>query len=76
MSILYSTPTCVVNTIVPVGIAQVGCVIDATVGTAGGAGTALIVTVAAAGVEQVLSAILRTRKLYVPGTNPEKVSVA
>jgi hypothetical protein len=35
---------------------------DATVGTVGG-DDALIVTVDAAGVEQVLSAILRTRKV-------------
>jgi hypothetical protein len=32
---LYSTPACVVKTIVPVGTAQVGCVVDATVGVAG-----------------------------------------
>ena len=37
--------------------------VDATIGTAGGDGTVLIVTVEAAGVEHVLSAILRTRKV-------------
>jgi hypothetical protein len=42
---------------------QVGCVTDATVGTAGGDGDELIVTVEEAGVEQVLSAMLRTRKV-------------
>jgi hypothetical protein len=71
---LYCTPACTVNTIVPVGTAQVGCVTDATVGTAGGDG-ALISTVDAAGVEHVLSAILLTRKVYVPGVNPGKVAV-
>jgi hypothetical protein len=71
---LYCTPACTVNTIVPVGTAQVGWVTDATVGTAGGDG-ALIVTVAAAGVEHVLSDMLRTRKVYIPGVNPAKVAV-
>jgi hypothetical protein len=60
---LYSTPACAVNTIVPVGTAHVGCVVLATVGAVGGVGTALIVTVAPAGVEQVLSAILLTRNV-------------
>jgi hypothetical protein len=60
---LYSIPDCVVNTIVPVGTAQVGCVVLATVGTAGAVGTALIVTVAAAAVEHVLSAVLLTLKV-------------
>jgi len=60
---LYSTTLCVVKIIVPVGTAHVGCVVLATVGTAGADGTAFIVTVAAAGVEQVLSAMLRTLKL-------------
>ena len=46
--------------IVPVGTAHVGCTVLATVGTAGAVGTALIVTVEAATVEQVLSAILLT----------------
>ena len=73
---LYSTPLCVVKTIVPVGTAHVGCVVLATVGTAGALGTAFIVTVAAAGVEQVLSAMLRTRKLYVPENTPAKVALA
>jgi len=60
---LYSTPLCVVKIMVPVGIAHVGCVVLATVGTAGALGTELMVTVAAAGVEQVISAMLRTLKL-------------
>ena len=72
--ILYSTPTWVVKTIVPVRTAQVGCIVDATVGTAGGAG-ATIVTVDDAGVKQVLSSILRTTKLYIPGATPENVSL-
>ena len=59
--------------IVPVGTAHVGCTVLATVGTEGAVGTALIVTVEAAGVEQVLSAILLTLKLYVPGAKPAKL---
>ena len=59
--------------IVPVGTAHVGCTVLATVGIAGAVGTALIVTVEAAGVEQVLSAILLTLKLYVPGAKPAKL---
>ena len=43
--------------------------------TIGGLGTAFIVTVAAAGVEQVLSAMLRTLKVYVFGLNPLNVVV-
>ena len=62
--------------IVPVGTAQVGWVVLATVGTAGAVGTALIVTVEAAGVEQVLSEILLTLNVYVPGTKPAKVAPA
>jgi len=76
LSILYSTPLCVVKIIIPVGIAHVGCVVLETVGTAGALGTAFIVTVAAAGVEQVLSAMLRTLKLYVPENSPAKVVLA
>ena len=49
--------------IVPVGTAQVGCTVLATVGTAGAVGTALIVTVDAATVEQVLSVMLLTVKV-------------
>ena len=65
-----------VNTIVPVGTAQVGCVVLATVGTVGAVGTAFIVTVEAAGVEQVLSVVLRTSKVYVPAANDAKVALA
>ena len=57
---LYSTPACVLKTIVPVGAAQVGCVVEETVGVVGGVGAALIVTVEAALVIQVLSAMLLT----------------
>ena len=60
---LYSTPACVLNTMVPVGTAQVGCVVDETVGTAGAEGAALMVTVDAALVAQVLSVVLRTLKV-------------
>ncbi len=51
------------NTIVPVGTAQVGCVILETVGTAGAEGTGFIVTVDVPVAEQVLSAVLRTVKV-------------
>ncbi len=57
---LYSTPACVVKTIVPVGTAQVGCVVLATVGTLGALGAAMIPTVEAAFVVHVLSVVLRT----------------
>ena len=73
---LYSTPDCVVKTIVPVGTLQVGCVVLATTGVAGALGTALIVTVAVPAVEQVVSVILRTRKVYVPGARPVNVGLA
>ena len=49
-----------VNTIVPVGVPQVGCVVELTVGVAGAEGTALMVTVEPALVIQVLSVVLRT----------------
>ena len=65
-----------VNTIVPVGTAQVGWVVLATVGAVGAVGTALIVTVEAAGVEQVVSIVLLTRKVYVPAANDAKVALA
>ena len=65
-----------VNTIVPVGTAQVGWVVLATVGAVGAVGTALIITVEAAGVEQVLSVVLRTSKVYVPTANDAKVALA
>ncbi len=45
---------------VPVGTAHVGCVVEAIVGVTGAEGTALIVTVEAALVAQVLSVVLRT----------------
>ncbi|MDZ7613049.1 MAG: hypothetical protein U5K51_04575 [Flavobacteriaceae bacterium] len=73
---LYSTPAWAVNTMVPLPTAQVGCVVLATVGTAGAVGTALIVTVEAATVEQVLSAILLTLKCRLPELNPAKVGTA
>jgi hypothetical protein len=70
---LYSTPLCVLKTIVPVDILQVGWTTDWTDGRAGGAGTALIVTVEAAVAVQVLSAVLLTDKVNVPGRSPAKV---
>ena len=48
---------------VPLGTAQVGCVVLATVGIAGALGTALIVTVLAASVLHVLSVVLLTVKV-------------
>ena len=52
------------NTIVPDGTAQVGCVVDETVGVVGAVGTALIVTVEAALVIHVLSVVLLTLKVF------------
>jgi hypothetical protein len=63
----------VLKTIVPDGTAQVGCVVEKTVGAVGAVGTALIVTVAAAAVVQVLSAVFFTLKVFIPEVNPEKV---
>ncbi len=57
---LYSTPTCVLKTIVPDGTAQVGWVTLAVVGATGAVGTAFIVTVEAAVAEHVLSAVFLT----------------
>ena len=64
-SILYSkvAPVGELTTIVPVGTAHVGCIVALATGAAGAPGTASIVTVDAAGVEQVLSAILLTVKV-------------
>ena len=61
-SILYSKPAPVgeLTTIVPVGTAHVGCTVTLATGAAGAVGTASIVTVETAAVEQVLSAILLT----------------
>ena len=64
-STLYSkpAPSGAVIVTVPVGTAHVGCVVVNAVGAAGGVGTAFIVTVLAAGVEQVVSVLLRTLKV-------------
>ncbi|WP_143032230.1 hypothetical protein [Tenacibaculum sp. MAR_2009_124] len=48
----------------------------ATVGTDGALGTASIVTVEAASLVHVLSVVLLTVKVYVPGATPVKVSLA
>jgi hypothetical protein len=63
--ILYSkvAPVGELTTIVPVGTAHVGCTVALATGAAGAPGTASIVTVEAAGVEQVLSAVLLTVKV-------------
>jgi hypothetical protein len=66
----------VLKTIVPDVTAQVGCVVERTVGTVGAVGTALIVTVAAALVVQVLSEVFLTLKVFTPELNPEKVAEA
>jgi hypothetical protein len=63
----------VVNTIVPDVIAQVGCVVEETVGTVGVVGIALIVTVEAALVAQVLSEVFLTLRVFTPDVKPEKV---
>ena len=47
-----------------------------TVGTAGAVGTALIVTVLAVFVIHVLSVVLRTLNVFMPGVSPLKVSDA
>ena len=62
------------NTIVPDGMAHVGCVVLNTVGTVGAVGTALIVTVEAALVIQVLSVVLLTLNVFTPEVNPLKVA--
>jgi hypothetical protein len=66
----------VVKTIVPDATAQVGCVVERTVGTVGAEGTALIVTVEAALDVQVLSAVLLTLNVFTPELNPLKVEDA
>jgi hypothetical protein len=63
----------VLKTIVPDGTAQVGWVVDETVGAVGGVGAALIVTVEAALVVQVLSEVFLTLNVFIPEVNPEKV---
>jgi hypothetical protein len=74
---LYNTPLCDLNLIVPVEIAQVGCIgVADKVGANGAMGTVLMVTVLAAAVTQVLSEVLRTFKVKVPGLSPEKVESA
>ena len=60
---LNSTPLWAVKSIVPDGVTQVGCVVVATVGTAGAEGTALMITVEAALVTQELSVVLLTVKV-------------
>jgi len=50
---LYSTPDWAPNTMVPVGVPHVGCIVLATAGTDGASGAVPIVTVDAASVIQV-----------------------
>ncbi len=71
---LYSTPDCVVKTIVPVGTAQVGCTVTLADGVLGALATAFMVTVTPV-VLQVLSAVERTLMVYVPAATPVKVSL-
>ncbi len=59
---LYSTPDCVVNTIVPVVTAHVGCTVTLPAGVLGADGTAFTVTLEPVAV-QVLSVVERTRKV-------------
>jgi hypothetical protein len=66
----------VVKTIVPDVTAQVGCVVERTVGIVGAVGTALIVTVEAALVIQVLSVVLLTLNVFTPEVTPLKVADA
>ncbi|MDZ7613051.1 MAG: hypothetical protein U5K51_04585 [Flavobacteriaceae bacterium] len=65
-SILYSrvAPVGELITIVPVGTAHVGCTVTLATAAAGADGTAFIVTVEAAAVEQVSSAMLLTVREY------------
>jgi hypothetical protein len=56
---LYSSPTTAVRVTVPVGIAQVGCTVEAITGVAGIVGVALIVAVAPGVATQLLSAVNR-----------------
>jgi hypothetical protein len=65
-----------VKTIVPDVTAQVGCVVERTVGVVGAEGAAFIVTVEAALVVQVLSVVLLTLKVFTPELNPLKVDEA
>jgi hypothetical protein len=66
----------VLKTIVPDVTAQVGCVVEKTVGAVGSVGTALIVTVAAALVVQVLSVVLLTLRVFTPDVRPANVADA
>jgi hypothetical protein len=61
------------KTIVPDVTAQVGCVVERTVGTVGAVGTALMVTVEAALAVQVLSEVFLTLRVFTPDVRPEKV---
>ncbi len=71
---LYSTPDCVVKTIVPVGTAHVGCTVTLADGVLGALTTAFMVTVAPV-VLHVLSAVERTLMVYVPAATPVKVAL-
>ena len=72
---LYCTPVVgLVKVIVPVGKLQVGCEVTFPVGIDGafGAGSTVMVPPV---VTQVLSPVLRTRKVYVPGATPVNVGL-
>ena len=71
---LYSTPDCVVNTIVPVVVAHVGWTVTLPDGVLGALGAAFTVTVEPVAV-QLLSVVERTLNVYVPGATPVKVAL-
>jgi len=73
---LYSNaPVGAVITMVPVGVAQVGCTVTEAVGAAGGVGAAF--TVSGVGAEtQVISTVERTVTLCAPGATPVNVVAA
>jgi hypothetical protein len=71
----YSTPDCVVKTMVPVGVPHVGCAVTLAVGVLGADGTVFTVTVEPV-VIHVLSVVERTLKVYVPAATPVKVALA
>jgi hypothetical protein len=60
---LYCTPVCTANTIVPDGKAQVGCTMLLVVGVAGGEGTGSTVIAEALLLTHVVSAMLRTERV-------------
>ena len=70
---LYSTPDWVVNTIVPVVTAHVGCTVTLPAGVLGALGTEFTVTVVEG--EDTHVDIFLAVTVYVPGSNPVKTPV-